>query len=109
MWSCVAGALGRSRHSTWRPDHSPISLPLDRRYARPVPTANEWLDVLASAWRAERLAARARIAIERSGRPLVERVALGIALAHLRIVDETSAPGARVRVRVAVPDTTDLD
>jgi superfamily I DNA and/or RNA helicase len=74
-----------------------------------VATATEWLDQLASAWRAERMAARARIAMERSGRTLVERVALGIALAHLRIVDEQSAPGDRVRVRAAVPDQTDLD
>ena len=47
--------------------------------------------------------------MERSGRTLVERVALGIALAHLRIVDEQSAPGDRVRVRVAVPEQIDLD
>lgn len=75
----------------------------------PMPSATEWLDSLAAAWRAERLAARARVAIERSGRSLVERVTLGIALAHLRIVDEQSAPGERVRVRVAVPDHVDLD
>ena len=74
-----------------------------------VRTATEWLESLAAAWRAERLAARARIAIERSGRPLVERVALGIALAHLKIVDEMAAFGERVRVRVAVPEATDLD
>jgi hypothetical protein len=74
-----------------------------------VATATEWLDQLASAWRAERMADRARIAMERSGRSLVERVALGIALAHLRIVDEQSAPGDRVRVRAAVPDHIDLD
>jgi superfamily I DNA and/or RNA helicase len=55
------------------------------------------------------MADRARIAMERSGRSLVERVALGIALAHLRIVDEQSAPGDRVRVRAAVPDHIDLD
>jgi ATP-dependent RNA/DNA helicase IGHMBP2 len=71
--------------------------------------ASEWLDSLAGAWRAERNAARARIAMERSGRPLAERVALGIALAHLRVIDETSAYGDRVRVRVAVPETTDLE
>ena len=71
--------------------------------------APEWLDSLAGAWRAERNAARARIAMERSGRPLAERVALGIALAHLRIIDEASAYGDRVRVRVAVPESTDLD
>jgi superfamily I DNA and/or RNA helicase len=74
-----------------------------------VATATEWLDQLASAWRAERMAARARISMERSGRSLAERVALGIALAHLRIIDEQSAPGDRVRVRAAVPDHTDLD
>jgi ATP-dependent RNA/DNA helicase IGHMBP2 len=74
-----------------------------------VPSATEWLDSLAAAWRAERLAARARIALERSGRTLVERVALGIAIANLRIVDELSAPGERVRVRVSVPEHVDLD
>ena len=66
--------------------------------------STDWLDSLAAAWRAERLAARARVALERSGRTLVERVALGIALAHLRIADEQSAPGDRVRVRVSVPE-----
>jgi superfamily I DNA and/or RNA helicase len=49
------------------------------------------------------------MALERSGRMLAERVALGIALSNLRIVDEQSAPGERVRVRVAVPDAIDLD
>lgn len=72
-------------------------------------TPTEWLDSLAAAWRAERSAARAKIALERGGRTLVERVALGIALARLRIVDEQAGPGERVRVRVAVPDTIDLD
>ncbi len=71
--------------------------------------ASEWLDSLAAAWRAERQAARAKVAMERGGRSLVERVALGIALAHLRIVDEQSAPGDRVRVRVTVPEQVDLD
>ena len=47
--------------------------------------------------------------MERSGRMLAERVALGIALSNLRIVDEQSAPGERVRVRVSVPDAIDLD
>ena len=74
-----------------------------------MPTATEWLDSLAGAWRAERNAARAKVAMERSGRTLVERIALGIALAHLRIVDERSAPGDRVRIKVAVPESTDLD
>jgi hypothetical protein len=73
-------------------------------YPTPV-SATEWLDTLSDAWRAERAAARARIALERSGRSLLERVALGIALAHLRIIDEMSAPGDRVRVRVSVPST----
>ncbi len=71
--------------------------------------ARDWLDALGAAWRAERLAARAKVAMERSGRVLSERVALGIALANLRIVDEQSAPGDRVRVQVAVPDAVDLD
>jgi len=74
-----------------------------------VATATEWLDSLAAAWRAERSAARARIAMERSGRPLAERVALGMALGNLRIIDEASAFGDRVRVRVAVPEAIDLD
>lgn len=52
---------------------------------------------------------RARFALERSGRMLSERVALGIALAPLRIIDEQSAPGDRVRVRLAVPEALDLD
>jgi ATP-dependent RNA/DNA helicase IGHMBP2 len=72
-------------------------------------SATDWLDSLARAWRAERMAARAKVAMERSGRSLVERVSLGIALAHLRIVDEQSAPGERVRVRVACPEQVDLD
>lgn len=55
------------------------------------------------------MAVRARVALERAGRGLSERVALGLALDHLRIVDEQSAPGDRVRVRVAVPDAIDLD
>jgi ATP-dependent RNA/DNA helicase IGHMBP2 len=74
-----------------------------------VGDARAWLDALATAWRAERTAVRAKLALERSGRVLAERVALGIAVARLRIVDEQSAPGERVRVRVAAPDTTDLD
>lgn len=71
--------------------------------------ARAWLDALAAAWRDERAAVRARFALERSGRILGERVALGIALDRLRIVDERSAPGGRVGVRVAVPDAIDLD
>ncbi|HMG56702.1 MAG TPA: AAA domain-containing protein, partial [Kofleriaceae bacterium] len=71
--------------------------------------ARDWLDALARAWRAERSAVRAKLALERSGRSLSERVALGIALDHVRIVDEQSAPGDRVRVRIAVPDAIDLD
>lgn len=71
--------------------------------------ARDWLDALGAAWRAERQAARAKVALERTGRMLSERVALGIALAGLRIVDEQSAPGERVRVQVAVPDSVDLD
>ncbi|HLL23088.1 MAG TPA: AAA domain-containing protein, partial [Kofleriaceae bacterium] len=71
--------------------------------------ARDWLAALGAAWRAERAAVRAKLALERSGRMLVERVALGIALAGLKIIDEQSAPGERVRVRLAVPDAVDLD
>ncbi len=71
--------------------------------------ARDWLDALGVAWRGERMAVRAKVALERSGRVLSERVALGIAVARLRIVDEQAAPGDRVRVRAAVPETTDLD
>lgn len=71
--------------------------------------ATGWLDALAVAWRAERQAARAKVALERSGRSLAERVGLGIALSHLRVVDEQAAPGDRVRVQVAVPPAVDLD
>jgi superfamily I DNA and/or RNA helicase len=74
-----------------------------------VADARDWLDDLARAWRAERMAVRAKVALERSERTLEERVALGIALDRLRIVDEQSAPGDRVRVQVAAPDTADLD
>jgi ATP-dependent RNA/DNA helicase IGHMBP2 len=74
-----------------------------------VADARDWLDALGRAWRAERMAVRAKLALERSGQTLGERVALGIAIDRLRIVDEQSAPGDRVRVRVAVPETVDLD
>jgi ATP-dependent RNA/DNA helicase IGHMBP2 len=71
--------------------------------------ARDWLDAVSAAWRAERMAVRASFALERSGRILAERVALGVALANLRIIDEQSAPGDRVRIQVAVPEATDLD
>lgn len=71
--------------------------------------ARDWLDALGAAWRKERMAVRARFALDRSGRMLSERVALGIAVAGLRIVDEQSAPGDRVRVRLAVPEAVDMD
>lgn len=71
--------------------------------------ARDWLDALARAWRDERTTVRARLAVERMGRILSERVALGIALEQLRIVDEQAAPGDRVRVQVAVPEAIDLD
>ena len=74
-----------------------------------VTDARDWLEALALAWRAERSATRARFALERAGRMLGERVALGIAVDRLRIVDEHAAPGDRVRVRVRVPDAIDLD
>ncbi|HSS02320.1 MAG TPA: AAA domain-containing protein [Kofleriaceae bacterium] len=71
--------------------------------------ARDWLEALGRAWRAERMAVRAKIALERSGRSLDERVALGLAIDRLRVIDEQSAPGDRVRVCVAVPETVDLD
>lgn len=71
--------------------------------------ARDWLEALTAAWQAERMAVRARVALERSGRILSERVALGIAIDRLRIVDEQSAPGERVRVCVAAPASIDLD
>jgi len=74
-----------------------------------VGDARSWLDGLARAWTAERAAVRAKVALERSGRILRDRVALGIAIDHLRIIDELSAPGDRVRVQVAAPDAVDLD
>ncbi|HEY4242651.1 MAG TPA: AAA domain-containing protein [Kofleriaceae bacterium] len=74
--------------------------------AEPV---QDWLDALARAWRTERLAARAKVALEREGRSLAERVALGVAVARLRIVDERSAYGSRTRVQFAVPGSIDLD
>jgi ATP-dependent RNA/DNA helicase IGHMBP2 len=67
------------------------------------------LDALSAAWRSERMAVRAKVALERSGRSLSERVVLGIAVGGLRIIDELSAPGERVRVQVAVPDSVDLE
>ena len=72
-------------------------------------SADGWLDSLAAAWRAERQAVRSKLVLERSGRSLAERVSLGTALSHLRIVDEQGAPGDRWRVQVAVPDAIDLD
>jgi superfamily I DNA and/or RNA helicase len=74
-----------------------------------VADARDWLDALARAWRAERIAVRQRLALERAGRTLAERIALGIALAPLRIIDEQSAPGDRARIQVAAPDAIDLD
>jgi len=103
MPSCAAGCT-RAAAGFASPARAP-----EVTYARSVADARQWLDALARAWRAERMAMRARVAMERSGKSLAERVALGIALDHLRIVDEQSAPGDRVRVRVAVPDAIDLD
>jgi superfamily I DNA and/or RNA helicase len=74
-----------------------------------MPDARDWLDALTRAWHAERTAVRAKVAQDRAGRTLGERVALGIALDRLRIIDEQSAPGDRVRVRVAAPESIDLD
>jgi superfamily I DNA and/or RNA helicase len=74
-----------------------------------MPDARDWLDALTRAWHAERTAVREKVAQERAGRTLGERVALGIALDRLRITDEQSAPGDRVRVLVAAPESIDLD
>jgi ATP-dependent RNA/DNA helicase IGHMBP2 len=74
-----------------------------------VADARDWLEALGRAWSVERMAVRAKIALERSGRSLDERVALGLAIDRLRVIDEQSAPGDRVRVCVAVPETVDLD
>ncbi|MCX5746786.1 MAG: AAA domain-containing protein [Proteobacteria bacterium] len=71
--------------------------------------ARTWLDALAVAWHGERAAQRAKVTLERRGRSIDERVVLGIALARLKIIDEQSAYGDRVRVRVAVPASVDLD
>jgi hypothetical protein len=96
----------RLRH---RDEYAAIPRARDAVGSRFVGPSTAWLEALSDAWRAERLAARAKVALERSGRPLAERVALGIALDRLRIVDEQGAPGDRVRVRVAVPERIDLD
>src|SRR4051794_33608013 len=99
----ASGSAGQGRRPVRRGRRPELT------YARCVADARDWLDALARAWRAERIAVRQRLALERSGRTLAERVALGIALAPLRIIDEQSAPGDRVRVQVAAPDAIDLD
>lgn len=50
---------------------------------------------LATAWRAERAATRARLVEERRGRTLAERVAAGVALRDLSVDETASAAGGR--------------
>lgn len=54
------------------------------------------LEALKSLWRRERLATRERHAAERRGLTLSERVARGVALADLQVVDVEPAPGGRL-------------
>jgi ATP-dependent RNA/DNA helicase IGHMBP2 len=72
-------------------------------------TPDEHLERLASLWRQERAAARARFESARQSTTLARRVARGIALDDLLVVEEQAAPRDRVRVALAVPDRVDLD
>lgn len=74
----------------------------------PVPE----LEALKSQWRRERLATRERHAAERRGLTLAERVARGVAVADLQVVDVEPAPGGRLLLwitpRKAGSDPDDL-
>jgi ATP-dependent RNA/DNA helicase IGHMBP2 len=72
-------------------------------------TPDQHLERLASLWRQERAAARARFEAARQSTTLARRVARGIALDDLIVVEEQAAPRDRVRVALAVPDRVDLD
>jgi ATP-dependent RNA/DNA helicase IGHMBP2 len=72
-------------------------------------TPDEHLERLASLWRQERAAARAQFEAARQSTTLARRVARGIALDDLIVVEEQAAPRDRVRVALAVPDRVDLD
>ncbi len=68
-----------------------------------------WIAELAQAWRAERAATVRRFKEEREGRSLAERVAAGVALSGLEIIDERGASRGRARVLVEAPRSIDLD
>src|SRR5688572_33120960 len=72
-------------------------------------TPDELLERLASLWRQERAATRARFEAARQSTTLARRVARGIALDDLVVVEEQAAPRDRVRVALAVPDRVDPD
>jgi superfamily I DNA and/or RNA helicase len=67
------------------------------------------LDALHAAWRAERVAARARFAEERRATSLARRVRRGLALDGLEVAEVMAAPRDRVKVAFVVPDGVDLD
>lgn len=67
------------------------------------------LERLASLWRQERAAARLQFEAARQSTTLARRVARGLALDDLAVVEEQAAPRDRVRVALAVPDRVDLD
>jgi hypothetical protein len=69
----------------------------------------EHLERLASLWRQERAAARAQFEAARQSTTLARRVARGLAVDDLTVVEEQAAPRDRVRVALAVPDRVDLD
>jgi len=71
--------------------------------------ADSFLATLAELWRRERAAARERFAAVRRGTTLGERVARGVALAELDLVDLAPAAGARLRLWLEPPPRTDLD
>lgn len=69
----------------------------------------DWLERLASLWRAERATARARHREARDGASLTTRVARGLALAQLTVADFRPAAGGRTRVWLTPPRHIDLD
>lgn len=69
----------------------------------------EFLERLAELWRRERAAARERFALVRRGTTLAQRVARGVALGGLDVVDLAPAAGARTRVWLEPPPHVDLD
>jgi ATP-dependent RNA/DNA helicase IGHMBP2 len=69
----------------------------------------EHLERLASLWRQERAAARVQFEEARQSTTLARRVARGLAVDDLTVVEEQAAPRDRVRVALAVPERVDLD